>query len=215
MSDALEVKIFGIKVPKALIGGNAEDSIKWAADRIHSLEAQVKIEQDVAISLGEQLTEATARLEEAKKEIQRLKDHIFMCKTDQYKKLIDELEEAKKEIERMNVFRSFPFGCDNAEHMADEITRLKRELEEAKTSAVQSFMDNPKNPLIAKLAELQKQNTLLHDMLNASEKCIVLANDEMARLKEALEWGLGSGDEVTRKKCSEALQQLSNQGDGK
>jgi hypothetical protein len=76
------------------------------------------------------------------------------------------------------------------------------------------------------LAELQKQNTLLHDMLNASERCIVLANDEMARLKEALdeamyfanladwEWDKNPKDNSDRfVRLELALQQLSNQGD--
>jgi chromosome segregation ATPase len=159
--------------------------------KIADLTAKVKIEQDVAISLGEQLTEATARLEEAKKEIQRLKDHIFMCKTDQYKKLMDELEEAKKEIEKWR--------------------KLWKEVWDTSTAQEEH------------ISELQKQNTLLHDMLNASEKCIVLANDEIARLKEALEcvyvWLANSQDHVKCKNnpfpdgiVKEVLQQLSNQG---
>jgi hypothetical protein len=82
--------------------------------KIKDLTAQVKIEQDVAISLGEQLTEATARLEETeerlRKEEQACADfisdgNVLRRQLEEKQIIIDDLcdkwEEAKKEIERL------------------------------------------------------------------------------------------------------------------
>ena len=39
-------------------------------------------------------------------------------------------QKALREIERLNIYSKFPFGCDNAEHFADEIARLKARIKE-------------------------------------------------------------------------------------
>lgn len=49
-------------------------------------------------------------------------------KTDMIKEALDSKDTFyKAEIERLQIYSEYPFGCDNKEHMADEIIRLKKE----------------------------------------------------------------------------------------